>query len=115
MLDHVHELMVTSETFCLPVVNEREEFIGLVSNSDIVRIHPPERKNVKVAAVYTREVKSAYPDQTVHEIAEQMRMNRLANFPVLARQNTRRFIGMITKSEIVRAYQRMAIETAVVQ
>src|SRR5947209_11916240 len=115
MLDHVHELMVTSETFCLPVVNEREEFIGLVSNSDIVRIHPPERKNVKVAAVYTREVKSAYPDQTVHEIAEQMRMNRLANFPVLARQNTRRFMGMITKSEIVRAYQRMAVEAAVIQ
>ena len=42
-------------------------------------------------------------------------MNRLANFPVLARQNTRRFIGMITKSEIVRAYQRMAVEAAVIQ
>jgi Amt family ammonium transporter len=113
MLDMVHELMVTSEIFCLPVVNEKSEFVGVISNSDLARISPAERKNVRVAAVFTRDAFFAYPDQTVHEIAEEMRQRRLANFPVLARQNKRQLIGMITKSEIVRAYQRMAMETAV--
>jgi CIC family chloride channel protein len=113
MLDAVQELMVTSETFCLPVVDVRGEFCGVISTSDVARIAREERPHVRVAAVFTRNAVSAFPDQTVHEIATRMRELRLANFPVLARENGREYLGMVTKAEVVRAYQRMAIDSEV--
>ena len=109
MLDSVQELMVTSERFCLPVVDARGEFCGVISTSDVAGIAREERPQVRVAAVFTRNAVSVFPDQTVHEIAARMRECRLANFPVVARENGREYLGMVTKEEVVRAYQQMAM------
>ncbi|HZQ93336.1 MAG TPA: CBS domain-containing protein [Terriglobales bacterium] len=112
-LEAAQDIMFMREVFALPVVDEDEELCGILSMSDITKIARGERGNVRVAAVYTREVQSAFPDQTVHEVVERMRERHLANFPVVSRRQERRLLGMISKTDIVLAYRHIAIESAV--
>ena len=111
-LDAVQEIMFAREVFALPVLNDEGDLCGIVSMSDVTKIERSERANVRVAAVYTREVHSAYPDQTIHEVVEHMRERHLANFPVVSRREESRLLGMISKSDIMLAYRQVAIEGA---
>src|SRR5262249_26892853 len=111
-LETVQEMMFRHETFALPVLNERDELCGIVTMADVTKIARAERSSVRVAAVYSKEVQSAFPDQTIHEVVERMRERHLANFPVVSRREEARLLGMITKGDIVMAYRRIAIEGA---
>jgi len=112
LLEGVQEIMFAREVFALPVLNEDGELCGIVSMSDVTKIDRSERANVRVAAVYTRDVQSAYPDQTIHEVVERMRERHLANFPVVSRRDENRLLGMVTKTDIILAYRQVAIDSA---
>jgi Amt family ammonium transporter len=112
-LDAVQEIMFSREFFSLPVLDDDDELCGVISMSDIIKVDKSERANVRVAAVYTREVQSAFPDQTVHEIVERMRERHLANFPVVSRRNEKLLLGMLSKTDVVRAYRQIAVAGAV--
>ncbi len=105
--------MFAREVFALPVLDEDDELCGIVSMSDVTKIDRSERVNVRVAAVYTREVQAAFPDQTVHEVVERMRERHLANFPVVSRREEKKLLGMVTKTDIVLAYRQVAIASSV--
>jgi Amt family ammonium transporter len=109
-LDSAQEIMFAKEVFALPVLDEDGELCGIVTMSDITKISKAERASVRIAAVFTREVQSAFPDQTVHEVVERMRERYLANFPVVSRRDETRLLGMISKSDVVKAYRRIALE-----
>jgi chloride channel protein, CIC family len=106
----VQEIMFAREVFALPVLDDDGDLTGIVSMSDITKIERSERGNVDVSAVYSREVKVAFPDQTMHEVVERMREFHLANFPVVSRKNEKQLLGMISKSDIMLAYRKMALE-----
>jgi chloride channel protein, CIC family len=109
-LESVQEIMFAREVFALPVLDDDGDLTGIVSMSDITKIERSERGNVDVSAVYSREVKVAFPDQTMHEVVERMREFHLANFPVVSRKNEKQLLGMISKSDIMLAYRKMALE-----
>ena len=111
-LEAVQEIMFAREIFALPVLNDDSDLCGMVSMADVTRIDRSERGNVRVAAVFTREVQSAFPDQTIHEVVERMRERHLANFPVVSRREEKKLLGMVTKADIVLAYRQVAIESA---
>ena len=106
-LDAVQEIMFAREIFSLPVLDEDNELCGVISMADITKIAKPERGDVRVAAVFTRDYLSAFPDQTIHEVVERMRERHLANFPVVSRREEKALLGMISKGDIVRAYSRV--------
>lgn len=112
-LESVQEIMFAREVFALPVLDEDGELTGIVSMSDITNIERCERGNVQVSAVYSRDVKYAFPDQTMHEVVERMREFHLANFPVVSRRDEKQLLGMITKADIMLAYKKMALELSV--
>jgi len=109
-LESAQEIMFSREVFALPVLSEDGELCGILSMSDIMKIERSERASVRVAAVYSREVQYAFPDQTMHEVVERMREHHLANFPVVSRRDEKQLLGMVTKSDIMMAYRQMAIE-----
>ena len=109
MLDAVQELMFAREIFALPVLDKEAELTGVISMADVTKIDRSQRPFVKVAAVYTRQVQAAYPDQTIHEVVERMREHHLANFPVVSRREEKQLLGMVTKSDIVLAYRQVAV------
>jgi Amt family ammonium transporter len=111
-LETVQELMFSREVFAVPVLNPYEELCGIITMADVTKIAREERGRVAVAAVYSKEVQAAFPDQTVHEVVEKMRERHLANFPVVSRREENRLLGMVSKADIVLAYRRIAIGDA---
>ena len=108
-LDQAQEIMFAREIFALPVLNDDAELCGIITMSDITKIDRDERGRVRVAAVYTRQVQWAFPDQTIHEVVERMRGQHLANFPVVSRREEKRLLGMVSKADIVLAYRQVAL------
>lgn len=111
-LEAVQEIMFAKEVFALPVLDEDGELVGIVSMSDITQIDRSERGHVQVGAVYSRDIKFAFPDQTMHEVVERMREFHLANFPVVSRRDEKQLLGMVTKADIMLAYRKMALDLA---
>jgi len=109
-LESVQEIMFAREVFALPVLNEDSELVGIVSMSDITKIDRSERAHVQVAAVFSHDLKYAFPDQTMHEVVERMREFHLANFPVVSRRDEKQLLGMVTKADIMLAYRKVALE-----
>ena len=109
-VEAVQEIMFAREVFALPVLDEDGDLVGIVSMSDISKVERPERSRVQVAAIYSKDVKFAFPDQTMHEVVERMRELHLANFPVVSRRDEKRVLGMVTKGDIMTAYRKMALE-----
>jgi CIC family chloride channel protein len=109
-LEAVQEIMFAREVFALPVLDEDGELVGILSMCDITQIERTERAHVLVSAVYSRDVKYAFPDQTMHEVVERMREFHLANFPVVSRRDDKQLLGMITKGDIMLAYRKMALD-----
>jgi len=94
----------------MPVLDDDGELSGIVSMSDITKIDRSERAEVQVDAIYSRDLKYAFPDQTMHEVVERMRELHLANLPVVSRRDEKRLLGMITKGDIMLAYRKMTLE-----
>jgi Amt family ammonium transporter len=108
-LDAVQELMMATETFAMPVLNDDAELCGILTMADIAKIDKSERTRVHAAAVYSRNVQYAFPDQTVHEVIERMRDMRLANFPVVSRKDEKQLLGTVSKTDLISAYRKVAL------
>ena len=109
-LESVQEIMFAREVFAMPVLDDDGELAGIISMSDIMKIGRGDRERVQVAAVYSRDLKYAFPDQTMHEVVERMRELHLANLPVVSRRDEKRLLGMVTKADVMLAYRKMALE-----
>jgi len=92
------------------VLDEDGELAGMISMSDITKVDRSERGHVQVDTVYSRDLKYAFPDQTMHEVVERMREYHLANFPVVSRRDEKRLLGMVTKADVMLAYRKMTLE-----
>ena len=109
-IEAVQEIMFAREVFALPVLDDDGDLVGIISMSDISKVERAERNRVQVASMYSKDVKFAFPDQTMHEVVERMRELHLANFPVVSRRDEKRVLGMVTKGDIMTAYRKMALE-----
>jgi Amt family ammonium transporter len=105
-------LMLRTETFAVPVIDDAEsnQLCGIITISDVAGVHPAERLSTPVRNVCSRQLELAFPDQSVHEVVERMHDRRLANFPVVSRNDEQRLLGLVTKADIVQAYRRIAVE-----
>lgn len=88
----------------LPVLNEREELVGIFTLQDLERTelsHYPEKK---VGEVCTRELAVCYPDEAIGEALRRMSPQDLGRLPVVDRANPRRLLGLLRRSDVIRAY-----------
>ncbi|MGW8160974.1 MAG: chloride channel protein [Desulfobulbales bacterium] len=97
-----------------PVLNAKNELYGMVTMQDMERtIQNMERtlyrkdvnlRDLKVWDVTTPEPVTVYPDEPIWAAIRKMAPRDLARLPVVARNNPKKLIGLISRSNIVRAY-----------
>jgi CIC family chloride channel protein len=93
----------------LPVLDENGELFGVVTLQDLTQAQ--ERgalDGLKVGDIATRSLLTAYPDEPMWVALKRLGTRDVGRLPVVDRQNPRRLLGMIRRSDIVRAY-RMGI------
>jgi CIC family chloride channel protein len=96
-LDHA----MASDRQAFPLVDKDGALTGIVTRTDLRRSEamPLERP---VAAIATRDVVVAYPDETVHTALSKMVHKDIGHLPVVDRADPRKLVGWLTRAEILR-------------
>jgi len=98
----------------LLVLQADRELYGVVTLTDLERALP-QGEEVTVADICTRDVLTAFPDETLDEALRRFGALDVGRIPIVDRQNPRRVLGVLRRSDIVQAYARAQAEKLKVQ
>jgi CIC family chloride channel protein len=89
-----------------PVLDQEGELYGIVTLQDLDRAREGSGwQSRRVADIATRSVLSTYPDEPMWMALKRLGTRDVGRLPVVDRQNPRRLLGLIRRSDIVRAYR----------
>jgi CIC family chloride channel protein len=92
-----------------PVLDAAGELLGVVTRRDLLR--PREPGTRRVGELVTRPASVVFADHTLREAADHMVRERVGRLPVLADEETRTLVGIITRSDLLAAHERRLDET----
>jgi CBS domain-containing protein len=90
-----------------PVVNDQGNLIGIVTRSNLLEQQEVEATDAPTAAdLMERELIVAYPDESCRSVAEKMAQHGVGRLPVVSRDDPRRVLGIVTRSDLLKARMR---------
>ncbi|MGD8999995.1 MAG: CBS domain-containing protein [Granulosicoccaceae bacterium] len=119
-------ILITHKISGLPVVDEQQQLIGIITEADFLRAlgvpshHPThnlwqtleamfthhlevkEAEEGRVADLMTKDVITMTAEHTLHDLLEEMKRNRIKRIVVC--DDARHVIGMLTRSDLVRVF-----------
>jgi len=99
------EMLMKTRHHGLPVVDHNDELVGILTVQDIDRAQGEgEIEGRTVGEVCTRELLVADPDETIGAALRRMGARDVGRLPVVARDNPRRLLGVLRRTDMVRAY-----------
>jgi len=105
--DKAYHAVFSSHHNGFPVVDREGLLVGIITEGDFGRHIITDTKRaheVKLKEIMCTHVKSVYPDMSVWEVHKLFDKLKLGRFPVVSRDNPRKIIGIVTRSDIVHAY-----------
>ncbi len=88
------------------VLDENGELFGIVTLGDLERFVEAGQTQATVAAMCTRDVVTAFPDETLDDALRRLASRGVGRLPVVERRNPRHVAGILRRSGIVQAYSR---------
>lgn len=88
-----------------PVV-EKGRLVGMITFDDIRRIPPHEQEKMRVKEVAVRAPITIYPHQSARMAMDIMYENDVGRLAVVEKEDAKKLIGIITRSDVIRAYER---------
>ena len=86
-------------------VTEEDKLLGIVTFDDLTKIPMDKRAETKVKDILSKSLTVTYPDESVQTALDKMYAKKVGRLPVVDRKAPSRLVGIITRSDIVRAYQ----------
>ncbi len=102
-LEEVDRLLFHTRRHGLPVMDGSGELAGMLTLADLEAARDQPGKSTAGQAC-TRQLISAYPDETLGTALRRMGIFDVGRLPVVDRQNPRRMVGMLRRADVVRAY-----------
>jgi CIC family chloride channel protein len=88
----------------LPVVDARGKLCGILTVQDVERVQLDGDKTITIGQACTRDVLTAFPDETIGTALRRMSTRDIGRLPVVARDNRRQLLGVLRRIDLVRAY-----------
>jgi chloride channel protein, CIC family len=98
-------LLIRTRHRGLPVLNDAAELSGILTVQDIERVQNEDNgEDRPVGEVCTQELLIAYPDETIGAALHRMGVRDVESLPVVLHSNEKCLVGLLSSSDIVRAY-----------
>jgi CIC family chloride channel protein len=99
------EVFMRTRHHGLPVVNDAGDLVGVVTVQDLEQAQTEGLgKANTVGDICTRDLLVAYPDETIGVALRRMGARDIGRLPVVARDNPRHLMGVLRRTDMVRAY-----------
>lgn len=90
-----------------PVVGDGE-LKGIITFDDVREVPDDRQGEILVGDVAVREVIVAYPDEDMKMIMDRLYENNVGRLPVVERENPKKLIGIVTRTDAITAYEMVA-------
>ncbi len=101
-LDELRHQFERTRSHGSPVVDDKDELVGVVTVTDMSAASKPEQ--ISVAAVMTRRPVTVTPETPVSQAMERMAALGVGRLPVVAEHDPLRLVGMFRREDAVQAY-----------
>ncbi len=103
-LDNAADILARTRHHGLPVLDEHGELFGIFTIQDLDRAQIENEPIHTVAQACTTKPWVTFPDETIGEALQRMSHEDLGRLPVVSRDNPRRLVGILRRSDVIRAY-----------
>ena len=100
-IEEAMELLISNKIACLPVLSDKEELVGIISDKDIFKkIHETKGKyhTLNVGDVMSTNLIVGLPDDNVEYIAGIMDKNWIRHIPIL---EGNKMVGLVSEGDIL--------------
>ncbi|MCD6446175.1 Coenzyme F420 hydrogenase/dehydrogenase, beta subunit C-terminal domain [Candidatus Bathyarchaeota archaeon] len=84
-----------------PILDKNNKLLGIATFEDLMKVPSEKRRKVKVKDVKKEKLITVYPDDTVLTAYEKMTEHGIGRILVVDRENPRKLLGIITKTDII--------------
>lgn len=103
-LDAAADIFSQTHHHGLPVVDASGGLVGVLTVQDLERAQTKQPAVSTVGEACTRDLLVAYPDETIGAALRRMSSRDVGRLPVVARNDPRRLLGVLRRTDLVRAY-----------
>jgi CIC family chloride channel protein len=105
VLDFVEEYLFTYQYKTFPVVDQ-DGLVGRISLAQVRSVARDKWFETMVSDICSRDLQPAYPDSDAQQVLDLMYTRGLGRIPIVERANPKRMVGIISKSDIIRALEK---------
>jgi len=87
-----------------PVI-EGGKLAGIVTFDDLRRVPEGKQDEVRVGEVSVKDVIVAFPDENMKDAMDRLYRNNVGRLPVVDREDPKRVVGMVTRTDAIAAYE----------
>lgn len=109
-LEKVIEKMHNTKHNSFPVLDEEKELRGIITLQDIREAPVTGIMELPVHQVMSTKLITVTPEDPVDMAFRAVRKNDLGHLPVVSAENPRKLVGIITRSDLIKAYDRQLIK-----
>jgi CIC family chloride channel protein len=88
----------------IPVLEDNGRLVGMVTLTDVLKLHPDQRGTAKVGSVMTKEIITTNPGDSLYTAFDKMTNNQIGRLPVVESGSSSKLIGIITREDVWRVY-----------
>ncbi len=103
-LADLHDIMLERHHLGYPVV-DGNKLSGIITFDDLIKVPLDERNGVLISEIMTKNLIVTYPDETLQKALEKLHRNDIGRLPVVEKDNPEKLVGIITRSDILRALE----------
>ncbi len=90
----------------LPVIDENDDLVGVVPWTDVLEQAIDGQLTGPIEELMHGNIATAYPDETLRDVANRMAEQRLGVLPVVERSQPRHLRGIVTQFDLLAAHER---------
>ncbi len=105
-LERALQIIEDTGHMALPVVNDNEELYGIITWSDIHTATLKHERHLTVEDYCTTNLVTVTPEDSLTHALDSLGYKEISHLPVVERNNDKKIIGIITKGDLIKAYNK---------